>query len=775
MIKQDIRNLERVFFRLLKFSVARPLIVISLIIVTTIVFIFLLGKIRIDTSMTTLFPRTHPVYKFYQEWQRQFGYEDVVIISFEREDLFSPGSLNLIKNLTQKIERLPHVGRVLSLTSTNDAYARDDEIVVAPPLEEIPPSEKELMKLKERTLASPLFRNHILSPDGKVTSIIVEFEDVFENDILQKEAIEQIENVIKEEGIYSRSYVSGHTTVYQAYNSNVSRDLVRFLPIIVSFVAAVFLAIFFKRKHIVLIAVLTILISVTWTMVLFYFLKIPMNSITAIIPPIVIAYATSDIIHIMIEYVRRGFDKEEWKKIAKALMRPCFLTSFTTAVGFYSLAASPIPAIKQLGVVAGSGILITFLLSFIFIFAMLSLFTSKLQVRRVDKKVLPNFMLNKLAYYIKHRAISIFVIFAIIAGIIFFLGVSMIRVSTDIVEDFKKTSPTYKAIKFTDRHIGGIGYIDISFKTDAHDIFKDPAVLQKIDRLQEFLDSYNGVDKTFSIVNYIKRLNQAFHEDDPEYYRIPTSKNLISQYLLLCDTRDLGRLVDENYSWATVRVRTSLYDTEAVRELLKSIDALNKYVIKDFPSRLDVRITGDTTLRNKVTDFLVQGQIRSLILIFCFIFGIMFLLFRSISLSILSILPNTIPLFMNFGVMGLAGIPLNIATAMIAVIVMGIIVDDTIHFLDFFTARLRKGQDYFALIEETITTKGLAMICTTIILMVGFAVMISSGFVPTIYFGILSVGILFFALVGDLIFLPALLILDRSSLETPKSQTEKKA
>jgi hypothetical protein len=264
-----------------------------------------------------------------------------------------------------------------------------------------------------------------------------------------------------------------------------------------------------------------------------------------------------------------------------------------------------------------------------------------------------------------------------------------------------------------------------------------------------------GVDVAISFADFIKEMNEAFHSEDPNYYRIPDTRALVAQYLLLYDSEDTADFVNESYDHARISVRISRHST-ADQEII--IENIKGFIAKMTRNEIDIRITGRALQDVNTIDALVKGQVYSLGLAACVIGVIMFLVLRSFSIGCLSMIPNLFPIVLNFGVMGALGIPLNTATALIAAVALGIAVDDTIHFLTEYKDRRSAGSSLADSVREVMIVKGRAIVSSSFILCIGFGVLLLSRFGPTMNFGALSAVIMITALIGDLIVLPAVLL-----------------
>ncbi len=331
-----------------------------------------------------------------------------------------------------------------------------------------------------------------------------------------------------------------------------------------------------------------------------------------------------------------------------------------------------------------------------------------------------------------------------------------LRVETNLIEFFKKSSPVRTSLDVVESSLAGVGSLDVSFKAEEIDAFKNPENLKIIEKVQNFISTLDGVDKTISFINFLKDMNQSFHNEQQSFYTIPQSAELVSQYMLLYDSDDTEDYINNNYDHARLAARTTVHGTKQQQLLIKKIESyLNQIDHKD----LNIRITGDAVEQVSVVNAIVRSQVYSLALATLVICVIMFLVFRSVSIAAFSLLPNLFPILLNFGIMGALDIPLDTGTALIAAVALGIAVDDTVHFLSEFQRLRAQGIATPKVLSSVIQKKGRAIISSSCILSLGFGVMVLSRFIPVVNFGLLCAVIMVTAVIGDLVLLPAVILL----------------
>ncbi|MFH1771805.1 MAG: MMPL family transporter [Candidatus Omnitrophota bacterium] len=749
---------------------------LSIIVITCLfasLALIFIPRIKLDHSMDAFFYKKGEDYISYQIWKNEFGNDRFIVLGFSDRGIFTEENLNLISRLSQRLESLEYVNSVTSLTTVNDIIGTEGDFIVRPLIEEIPKGAKELSLLKEQALKNPLYLGDIISKDAKTAGIIIELEDFRKVDQYKStEAVKQIQRILKEEFAYTRNYyLSGPKVIEFFYTSYMRGDLKLFLPLSLALIVAI-LSFSLRSLKGSLFSSFSILISLLGTLFFFYISGYAFNNVTIVIPPIILAIVVADSIHFVGEglHIKRSCLCDQGGPALSESMRrlfiPCLLTSLTTCAGFLSLMVSKVSPIKELGLVVGIGVFFAFVVTFTFLAALMKQFNLFAPLKREEIKELRNsektansisnfdkFIYNLGKFSVKNK----FIIFGatVILILLSLAGLMMVNVDTNVLDHFKKKSFIYQSTKFIEDNLSGTEFLNISLKAKSQDYFKGPEILEKIDRLQRFVEQIPQVDKTTSVADYLKDINKSFNNEDDNFYRIPESKRLVSQYLLLYGARDMDDYIDSKWQWATVRARIAEHSTSRLKGIIIEIRG---YIKRNFPSNIEAQVLGWPVLEVESMELVVKGQLQSLGLAILIIFMMMFIVFRSFSVGFVSIIPNILPILINFGAMGICGIRLDTATSIISAIGIGIIVDDTIHFLHCFGRQVKKDNDYEKAIHRTFALKGRPIIYTSVILFFGFGVVAFSNFVPTIYFGILSASMMATALLADLIVLPALLL-----------------
>jgi hypothetical protein len=722
-------------------------------------FILNLPKIKTVDNVDYFTLKHDPDIHFYEEFKGIFGNDEFFIISFKKDDIFTYDNLTLLKEITDDLEQIAEIREVKSLSNVNDTIGENDFFIIQKFLEDIPVQEKSLKKLKASALSNPLYVDNFISSNGKTAAIVVSVYDKPDDPGYRKKLIGKCEKTLdRYKDRTGTIYMAGWTITNLYLSQYMKKDIATFIPITYGFITLAVL-LFFRNLWLTLIAVLNISICMGSTMGLFPLLDITLNNVTTIVPPVVMALALCDTVHIfshlnkdlLLEF---GTKEKALAHVLKKVFMPCFLTTITTAIGFLSLSLSDIPPIKEFAFIASAGMVFEFVYSFLFLPPVLLFFNSKkifIQKKKIDKttKAFLNFFSQ---ISINQNKIIVFLAILLIAVSLIFA--TKIKVETNLLDYFKKDSPVRIATTFIEDNLAGVRTIDVSLSSEKVDTFKDPNNLKVIEKIEAYAKTLEGVDSVLSFSEFIKDMNESFHNDNAKYHSIPDSENMVSQYLLLYNYEDIDEFVNESFDHAKILIRTSAHLTS---EQARIIDQINAFV-KDLDyENLVIRVTGRAVLHVNTIDALVKGQIQSLCIASFIIAMILFIVLKSFKLGMLSLVPNLFPVLLNFGIMGAFAIPLNTATALISAVAIGIAVDDTIHFLIEYKNKRKMGLEIPVAIEFVIAEKGRAILLSSIILCIGFGTMMTSQFVPTVHFGALSSIIMVTAVIGDLIILPSIL------------------
>jgi predicted RND superfamily exporter protein len=331
-------------------------------------------------------------------------------------------------------------------------------------------------------------------------------------------------------------------------------------------------------------------------------------------------------------------------------------------------------------------------------------------------------------------------------------GIPRIEINSTLVSNFGSDTQVRRAVEAVNRHLGGAGQLQVVLEADRPGAFQEPADLRAIEELQAWLAGQPEVTGSTSIADYLKLLHRGFSGGDEAAHRIPDSRPLVAQLLFFGSSDDMAGFADSQYQVANVRVRTTALDSGDLSPLVRRVEAR----LAELPGHLRGRVTGNVVLLAKTNDEIAWGQALSVSSAFGSIFAIMSLLFMSVRIGLISMLPNVLPVLLYFGTLGWSGITLNVTTGLVASIVLGIAVDDTIHFLARFNADARRTASEREGVRQALMHVGRPVSYSTAALCLGFLALALSSLRQQAEFGVLASVTLLLAWCCDMTFTPAI-------------------
>jgi uncharacterized protein len=729
----------------------------------TILLGFFSLRIRINQRPDELMFKDDPEYPRLEAFFAEFGYDEVVAAAYSGENVLQAEHLERIRRITERLSQLEGVTRVVSVGNAPDVFVEDGSLIVAPLVRDLPANAREQEALKKRIEENPLYGGLLISKDNTIALFDITLDaqlNVEERDSV----LHRIDMIFLKEGNGSPHHLAGSPIGRSEIFRCMRRDFGTLVPMgMLLLILAMYLA--FKNYLCILLPFIAISLSVVWTIGVMWMAGAELNFFSVLIPTILFIIGTSDCVHILSQYQDcRNMCKtksEAIKRTVKLMALPCFLTTLTTMIGFLSLLACRIEALRFFGLFSAIGMGFALIISITLLPAGLSIGDTKpLSLRRPPSEAFLG-ILGRIDRINSSRRWIILALFLAV-WLVAFYGLLGLRVETDPGKFFGEEMRVVKDMLFIERELGG--FIPFFVVVEGHDENRvtDPVLLRKIDELSDFIRHQDGVDKVVSASDLVKYMNFRIHDNDPSEYRIPDDPKAVAEILLMASLSDesglLSRFFDDKYSKTTVAIRFRYHDFDSYKRLMDAIGPHLKNASRDLPS-IETYVTGtNMMLANTLMPFL-QGLKDGLFLAGVAIFCLMILLFRSIRVGLISMLPNLIPFTMTLGIMGLFGISLNFGTAPIAAIALGIAIDDTIHFLSRFKVEFATDHDYESAISRTMKSVGKPILITSIILTAGFLIFLLSDFQYTRNMGMLISFTVVGAIFGDLVLLPVLLLI----------------
>ncbi len=715
--------------------------------------------LRIDASADRLLPEGDASREFYDHIRRMFGSDETLLVGLYGDDVFSAESLRRIDRLTRRLEKVEGVHHVLSLSNAVNVRGVDDDLVIAPFIDEIPESAGALADLRQQVMGNPIYNGSLVSTDGRGTALLVYFVDVTSREYMAAGIDERIVSIAEEERGSGEMWVTGGPHI-RAETARVLLGEALTIPLGMLAVLGAVLAFTLRTIRGVLVPLVAIVMAVAWTQGIAAAFGYELNAVTSLVPALLTTLGLSYSVHIVSEYQESGDGAgtdDAGARVTATLSHvtlPVVLTGLTTAAGFASLALSPLGAVREFGVLSVIGVFCAVGTSLTVAPALLALLpvpqrettrSSAQRIGRFDQFV------ERIALFDIAKRPAIFIAAALIL-LVSLAGVAQLRIGTQQVSKFRPDAPVRVHFEAVNEHFGGANLFFVVLSTEYPDGFKEPVNLAEIEALQSWLTEQPEIGGTTSLVDYLKLLNRGFHENVPDQLAIPESKRMISQLLFFGASDELDSFVDSQYQTLSIRVRSNVVDSDAISALVARIETR----LEDLPSHLDASLTGTSIVFTRTLDSIIRGQASSIVLALGIIYVILAAMFVSLRIGFLALIPNALPIAVYFGALGWTGIRLDPATSLIAPMVLGIAVDDTIHyFARFLRDAKRMGHEGRATVSA-LRSVGRPVTYTSAALVLGFLVLNASELRSNAELGTMAAFALAFAWLTDFTLTPAL-------------------
>jgi len=718
----------------------------------------LLLNLKINNAPKVYLPPDAPAVVADDKLREKFPSDQGMVLLFEGVALYSDGFLQAMAGLTEALESNPRIDKVISVTNQDHISGTDDGFIVEPlidvdSLDDLSPPER-----KQRILDDRFARRLLVAADGSAVALVIipiAIDSSFTRMALEDEIIAEIKG--KQLTGYL-SAIAGQITTDVEQTRSLLRENMIFIPATV-FIGLLMVWLLFRRLMAVIISGFVIGATVNSTIALYVLFNEPFNMISSILPPLVSALTIAALVHFFnaLQYnSRRGFTGAE--RVVRALQevrRPALYTALTTIAGFASLGLSTIPPIRVFGLFTAVGVGLIYLVTYHLV-PIVFVFLDKSPWSKKDSNAGVLDFLVRILFHAGIRFPVITIVAIIIPLVIATPSLTNIVVETNLLEFFSPDHKTRLATEYIEKKLVGTSSLDIVFSTEEADGLTIPSNLVTIRNFQIWAEQQPEIDKSSSFADFVEEMNWGFHAEEDQYRTIPDSSDLISQYLFIYDGDDLHDFVDESYQTTHVGLNVNVHGANEISLLM---DRISANLSESLDSDMQWSIAGSGRMFAEQEDLLVIGQVKSLIGAISIIFILMFMQWRSITDTLICMVPNLSPILLIFILMGTLGIWLDMATAMIASVAVGIAIDDTIHIYHGFNHRIRTGTSPLLALGRTYRQAGRAVVTTTVILCSQFLILVLCDFVPIAHFGLLTSVGLFTALIFDLLLLPAILVL----------------
>lgn len=773
-------------FSLVRFSVDHPRTVLLATAALTALAILPLPRIRTDTNPKNMLPPTAAVRVRNAEIERTFSLtEDIIVVGIRSDGgLLNPATLDRIGAVTRAILAIPGVAAedVTGLSSVTNVTYEGGEIVIGPLVPRTPRTPEEMAKLRQAMMSNRLVADRIVSRDGRTAAIYIPLEP----GVNAKSIADRIRAIVRRQGGAEQYYVAGDPVARDTFGAEMFTMMAIFSPIAG---AIMFLAIYamFRSAALAGTMMAVAMAAITWSIGALVALGLPVHIMSSMSPVFLMAIAT-DSIHIFNEFSFRRRETADRRAAVLATMeavgRPVRGTALATAAGFCVLLLMSIIPVRIFGGVIAFGTLVLRVLSFSFLPAVLAVLPEHSLGRKGDGAAPAGTSqvdeaagrgaraLRRLAGAGARRpglVLACAAAVAVAAGV----GAGRITVNNNMVDWFPHRSELWQADHVLNTALGGtsVAYVEVASTTPEY--FNSVEGLRRLESLQGRLERLPAVGKTFSVVDYMKRINRVLHEDDPRWEVIPTEPDAIGQYLFIlrgaARASDVNSVVDPSLQRANVTVQLRSWDASAMRQVVGAL----KEAQASAPPGLTFTPAGTAYFNLVWNDEVLWDMVRGFLLALVVVFVLLVATFRSLRWALVGYTPLLLTVLIIYGVIGWMGKDFDMPIAVLSCLSLGMAVDFSIHFIGRFRTRWRErldagnGADAAAVTDALLWTAarpGRGIVRNALLFAGAFSVMLFAPLTPYVTVGAFIVSMMLLSALLSLVLLPALIVALRRTL-----------
>jgi len=749
-----------------------------------------LGRIETDIDQDNWFMEDDAMLAAKERFEEIFGNDDFCAVLVEAEDVFTPPVLTNIRELGRElVQKVPYADDVVSLTDFEFTYGTGEGMAIIDLVPDpVPAAPKSLEQIRHRALSKPALKNRIVSDNSRQTWIMLRMKPIPDDwqqhyDENPELAIGRIVNEVTGQEKFRNLHP--RTTGLPVINFEKRNFFQQETPRLFGFSLLLTVAILAFALRSFRGVVLPLVTAASAIVIVFGaqgFLGIR-NDPSMIFMPVFLCLAVSIgyAIHIFNHFNRKflstGLRRQALESAVEETGWPLLFSSLTTVAALLSFLFIPLRPIRWVGCTSACLVALTYLLVIVLLPSLLSF--GKNRQPHADYARKGGSPLDRAMGLLGSRVLNrpkTTCILTVLATIVCLIGISRHEVSFDVLRTFGLQVPYVNRLhQIGQTKVGSVYSYDVALEFDQPGAAKEPANLQKFQQLVEEVQGFRLTKKIASLLDIIKDMNQVLHAGDPNYYRIPESREMIAQLLLLYENAggaEAEKWVDYDYQRLRLMVEIADYSSgEAAREL----DLIQQRGKELFPDS-KVLLIGSVSQFTVMLDYVTKGQIKSFFIALGIIAVLMSIVFGSVKIGLIGMIPNISPALVVGAIMGFAGIPLDMITVTIMPMLLGLAVDDTIHFINHSQLEFTLTRSYRETTRRVFVSVGTALFLTTMVLILNFSAYLASAARVFVNMGILVAAGLLAALAADYFVTPVLLHRFRPfGAEEPGVQAEETA
>ncbi len=738
-----------------------PFVYLAIAIIFTVLTFVSVTELKEDFTYRIFFEKTDPNLLELEQFEKEFSGSDTLLVAINSPSgIFDPETIDIVRTLSQELWQTPHSIRVDSITNFQLISAVESDLSITDFISpDIKLTKKYLDKQKSVVDDHKFLKDFLVNKAYDTT--IINIQMIPDSDLAEFEkAVTHVRKVLKnyDKGDHTY-YLNGSVALTYSFKEGSVIDMQKLMPFVIG-AALLFLWVCTRTFYGIILSIFMLAFVSIASYGLIAFLDIKIHNLTIFVAQILIGISIADITHILVTYksfLNKYTDRmEALYKAAEKNLIPTLLTSITTAVGFYSFTISELPALKDFGIMAGSGTLIAWFYTYFFIVPMLTFVAIKAGKPTNNKDLKPTDLAIKFTNSLVKNRNLVYLSYIVLFVIASFL-VTKIDINSDPIGYFDKKFPIAKSSDFMREKFGGPISLEVVADSQEVDGINNPDFLKRADQLQNWLKTIPEITNTNSLIDIIKDLNKYLNEGDENYYKIPDNSQMIAQELFLY-TLSLPQGLDINNQLTNKQDKlriTAMIDLRDSKDWIKLIDNIDQ---KANDLNLKVNMTGRPSMFQRMVDPLTNSLIKSLFLAIVLISFIIIFILKSISLGGLSLIPNGLPIILGGSLFPIFGESMDYGSVLVGSICLGIAVDDTIHIVVNYQKHVKEGYSPEESFAKVLTHTAPALFATTITLVVTFGSLMFGSFVPNQNLGKYTAIILVLALIIDLTLLPLLLM-----------------
>ena len=723
-----------------------------------------------SNNYRVFFSQENPELKAFDRFQGTYTKNDNIIFVLQPADgqVFSHRVAEAIEKLTAEAWKVPYAIRVDSISNFQHSWAQGDELTVEDLVRDGESlSEAELARRQAIALAEPLLHNNLLSADANTTGInvTVQYPEI-DNMKEVPEAVlfaRQLRDQLRAEYPDLKVALTGLSMLNNAFAESGQTDAQTLVPLMY-LVLIIMLTIGLRSISGTIATIVIIGVSTATAMGLAGYFGIKLTPVSVTAPTVIMTLAIADSVHVLVSMfssMREGHDKiSALKESLRINFTPVSVTSLTTIIGFLSLNFSDAPPFWHLGNITAMGIAAAWVFSLMLLPALVSVLPMRRQQKTNHVGLLERLLMSLAEFVISQRRKLLVVMSVTFVGLIALLP--SLQLNDQFVRYFDHRVEFRNDTDFTVKNLNGIYVVEYSVPAKDSGGISDPEYLTHLAEFTDWLRTQGEVMHVYSYSDIIKRLNKNMHGDKTDWYRIPEKRDLAAQYLLLYELSlpfglDLNDRVNIEKSATRVSVSIKEISTGEIRDF---VDRSRDWLDNHAPGYMKTTPTGASVMFSHISQRNIESMLQGNAVAIVLIAVIMMVALRSIGMGALSLIPNALPILATFGLWALLVGEVGMAAATVTATSLGIVVDDSVHFLSkYLRARREKGLDQADAVRYAFRTVGTAIVLTTIVLVVGFSVLAGSTFLINSQLGLLTALAVILALLADFLLLPTLLLI----------------